>query len=321
MIVLAGSTNVTAYFSLRLAATGADATGLTITDLDLTYVRSGATPAAKVDATALGAANSAHADNQAIEVDAANQPGLYRVDWPDAAFAGGVREVILTVRHASCFTEHLRVELNLASAIWDADPASYDAFGTFGYYLDTLYNNSSASFIAGAVWDVNMDAHQLGDTSGEALMFAKDTLMDFDGSGVAVDTASQDAIANKVWSETPLDTYPGGTAGNILFMISDIANGAISPVCELQDNSITSFAIATSGANEIAAAVWDLANGVETGVTPRGALRLNTAALAGKVSGAGTATETFRNVGDTKSRIVSTVDASGNRTAVTTDVT
>jgi hypothetical protein len=111
MEVLAGSTDVTTYFKLRLAADGTAATGLTITDLDLQYVRSGATPAAKVDATALAAANSAHGDNQAIEVDATDQPALYRVDWPDAAFASGVREVILTVKHASIFTEELRVNL------------------------------------------------------------------------------------------------------------------------------------------------------------------------------------------------------------------
>jgi hypothetical protein len=111
MEVLAGSTDVTTYFKLRLAADGTAATGLTITDLDLQYVRSGATPAAKVDATALAAANSAHGDNQAFEVDGTDQPGLYRVDWPDAAFAASAREVILTVKHTSIFTEELRVNL------------------------------------------------------------------------------------------------------------------------------------------------------------------------------------------------------------------
>jgi len=186
MIVLAGSTNVTSYFSLRLAATGADATGLTITDLDLQYVRSGAAPAAKVDATALGAASSAHADNQAIEVDATDQPGLYRVDWPDAAFASGVREVILSVKHTSCFTEHLRVELNVASAVWDADPSSYDSFGTFGGYLDTLYNNSSSAFIAGAVWDTDATGHQFAGTFGATIGDQAASSLSIHGAAVAI---------------------------------------------------------------------------------------------------------------------------------------
>lgn len=112
MLVAGGATNVTTYFALRLAADGTAATGLTITNFDLQYVRSGAAPAAKVDATALAATDSAHADNKAIEIDATDQPGLYRVDWPDAAFAAGVPEVILTVKCATCFTEHLRVEID-----------------------------------------------------------------------------------------------------------------------------------------------------------------------------------------------------------------
>lgn len=65
--------------------------------------------------------------------------------------------------------------------------------------------------------------------------------------------------------------------------------------------------------------VLDRANGVESSLTVRGAVRLMLAALAGKVSGAGSGTETFRNVGDSKDRIVATVDSSGNRSAITTD--
>lgn len=99
------------YFQMRLLA-GGDATGLTIADFDLTYTRSGDTPAAKVDATALVAANTAHTDNYGIEVDPTDCPGLYRFDFPDAAFAVGVREVVLTVKHTSCFTESLRVCLD-----------------------------------------------------------------------------------------------------------------------------------------------------------------------------------------------------------------
>jgi hypothetical protein len=112
MIVQSGSTNVTTYFMLRNVADGQETTGATITDIDLQYVRSGAAPAAKVDATALAATNSAHAANKAIEVDATSSAGLYRVDWPDAAFAAGAREVILTVTLADSFVEPLRVELS-----------------------------------------------------------------------------------------------------------------------------------------------------------------------------------------------------------------
>jgi hypothetical protein len=109
MIVKGGSTDVTTYFQMRLL-TGGDATGLTISDFDMQYVRTRETAAAKADAVALAAANTAHTDNRGIEVDATDTPGLYRFDWPDAAFAAGT-EVVLTIKHTSCFTESLRVEL------------------------------------------------------------------------------------------------------------------------------------------------------------------------------------------------------------------
>lgn len=66
----------------------------------------------------------------------------------------------------------------------------------------------------------------------------------------------------------------------------------------------------------------DASDTIETGVTLRGALRLVLAALAGKISGGGTTTITVRNaVADSKARITATIDSSGNRTAVTTDLT
>lgn len=76
---------------------------------------------------------------------------------------------------------------------------------------------------------------------------------------------------------------------------------------------------AIPSANANADALLDRAAGVETGYTPRQALRLILSALAGKLSGAATATVSIRDVGDTKDRITATVDADGNRSAVTLD--
>lgn len=70
-----------------------------------------------------------------------------------------------------------------------------------------------------------------------------------------------------------------------------------------------------------ASTLLDLANGIETGLTPRQALRLISAAMAGKLSGATTTTITIRNTADSKNRITATVDADGNRSAVTYDLT
>jgi len=69
----------------------------------------------------------------------------------------------------------------------------------------------------------------------------------------------------------------------------------------------------------MADAILDRADGVETGKTLRQALRIMAAILAGKVSGAGSGTETFTGLDGATDRVEVAVDEDGNRTAVTFD--
>lgn len=70
--------------------------------------------------------------------------------------------------------------------------------------------------------------------------------------------------------------------------------------------------------NANADALLDRTDAIEAGVTVRGYMRVTGAMLAGVVSGAGTGTETFRNmVANSKDRVVITDDAAGNRSALT----
>ncbi len=64
--------------------------------------------------------------------------------------------------------------------------------------------------------------------------------------------------------------------------------------------------------------IWDEV--MEGTLTGRQTLRLNIGVLAGKSSGGGTSTLKFRDSGDAKDRVTATVDANGNRTAITLDV-
>ena len=43
-------------------------------------------------------------DKEAVEraIKKTDAPGLYRVDWPDACFAAGVKQVTLTVERGCC---------------------------------------------------------------------------------------------------------------------------------------------------------------------------------------------------------------------------
>ena len=58
---------------------------------------------------------------------------------------------------------------------------------------------------------------------------------------------------------------------------------------------------------------------VEGTTTLRKAVNLHSAVLAGKASGGGTNTITYRDLGDSKNRAVQTVDVDGNRSAVVND--
>jgi len=76
----------------------------------------------------------------------------------------------------------------------------------------------------------------------------------------------------------------------------------------------TGYRLSATGVDDI------LDEAVEGSYTLRQLLRLMAAVLAGKSSGGGTTTITFRNLEDDTNRVVATVDSSGNRTSVTLDL-
>ena len=75
--------------------------------------------------------------------------------------------------------------------------------------------------------------------------------------------------------------------------------------------------LSTAAAEAIADAHLDRADAIETGTTPRQAARYMAAILAGKTSGAGTDTEVFKGIGTNTTRVTASVNADGERSAVT----
>ncbi len=108
MKIPAGATNVSVYYYIQQDASGTSpgepVTGLLYSDIETggsaSYVRQGA---ARVDLTlvTLASASAAHSDGGFILVDDTNMPGVYRCDYPDAAFAAGVNIVICSIVVAS----------------------------------------------------------------------------------------------------------------------------------------------------------------------------------------------------------------------------
>lgn len=137
---------------------------------------------------------------------------------------------------------------------------------------------------------------------GEALSPVMDVRVTYDVR--VLDTATNDSFAY-VTNGTRIGCLSEATGPDFVFAQTN------SDVRTISDPSNFSPGELADGVGSIP---------IEAGLNLTEAIRLMLAALAGKVSGAETTTITFRNPADTKDRIVATVDASGNRTAVTTDV-
>lgn len=139
--------------------------------------------------------------------------------------------------------------------------------------------------------------------------------------------AVNEAGALPIWEDfmvLPANVYDSLIGGSDTLDVQVTGMGAnVITSSAINADAITATGLAADAANEIADALLNRANAIETGLTPVQSLRLIAAALAGKISGAGTETVTVRNaVADSKDRIVATTpDANGNRTAITVDLT
>jgi hypothetical protein len=90
------NTSVSLGFKL-IDTNGNDKTGVDVTALKLQFHRPGEAPSTATSLTLLASNTATFQAYGAREVDATNSPGLCRVDCPDAAFATGANEVVLTV--------------------------------------------------------------------------------------------------------------------------------------------------------------------------------------------------------------------------------
>ena len=126
-------------------------------------------------------------------------------------------------------------------------------------------------------------------------------------------------VSIAVWEALATNHNTAGTMGEKL---NDAGSAGNPWASLLVDNttvgSFGEFVQALSSASEISVELLQNTD-LCPGYTVQDAMRLMLAALAGKVSGAGTNTVRIRDINDTKDRITATVDSSGNRTALIVD--
>jgi len=147
-----------------------------------------------------------------------------------------------------------------------------------------------------------------------------------------IDDQGSHTSANINTSTTRLSTHPSAvpTVTSLDTGVYRIKWTGLSPALAVGDND-DRVTVEVNG--DIGGTAWSsyhvpvkivrrtLADGDIDGYTLEETLKLCLSALAGKVSGAGTGTVTFRSADDTANRIVASVDDDGNRTSITLDET
>lgn len=122
-----------------------------------------------------------------------------------------------------------------------------------------------------------------------------------------------------------IDTYNSGTGtGSVATAyISDPSGLAytVFGTAPADANFPIPATLSASERNAIADALLDRVDAIESGITPRGSLRLLTADAAGQITGADTATPSILNPSGSKTRILGAgVDSVGNRAQPTLDL-
>lgn len=313
------------------------------TDITASYWRQGEEPTA-ITLVALTDINSAWDSGgwkKAINIaGTVEQKGIYRLDLPNAMVATGADEVTLHVEHADgvyqalipleakgaaeLFNEIGASGANLTdiprldatvSSVTDAVAAALTTLqgllATLQGDTDNLQTRLPAALVNGRI-DASVGAMDTGVVTATAI--AADAIT---SAKIAADAIGSSELASSAVTEIQSGLATSTALETTSTLVGDLIN-AIGTPAQAGD----AMALTSGERTTLINALLDLANGIETGLTPRQAARLAVSALAGKLSGAGTSTEVFRNaVADSKNRITATVTEAGNRTAITTDLT
>ena len=113
-------------------------------------------------------------------------------------------------------------------------------------------------------------------------------------------------------------TQIGGVAQSATDL-KDFADAGYDPATNKVQGVVLTDTTTTNSDLVTAASVWTVA--MEGAITAKEQMNIQTAALAGKLSGGGTVNRVFRDLGDTKDRLTVVVDANYNRTSSVQDGT
>lgn len=168
-------------------------------------------------------------------------------------------------------------------------------------------------------------------TAGRTLDVSATGEAGIDWANIGAPTTSQNLSGTTISTAQVAASVAGNVGGNVTGSVGSVAGNVggnvggsvgsvIAPVTAGTVSDKTGYALSSAGNNAAADALLIRTDGIETGFTLQDAIRLVLSASTAELAGAATTTVTIRDINDTKNRITATVDANGNRTAVTYDV-
>lgn len=184
------------------------------------------------------------------------------------------------------------------------------------------YTRSSSSLAPNAVLIPSLPMEVSGSFTLTATNAQLDQVVQLLASGVLALTSNANLAAAVALEASSVFNL---TSSALLGGVIPIEGSSTMALSSNTTANALAFMIATAGGatplspEGLAASLLD-GNDIENGYTLRESIRLILAASAGKLSGAETTTVVIRDINDTVNRIVATVDANGNRTAVSKNV-
>jgi hypothetical protein len=315
--ILIGTTDRTilVFIPDPASTTGAGKTGLNAAALTVTYTRVETdNDVVHTDVTSsltdLSALTDAHSDWGLKEVSSTLSKGLYRLDIADAVFASGAWYAV--------------VQVTITSGTAAATPKAFRLVARNdldGVRLGLTALPNAAADAAGGLpisdaGGLDLDA-KLAATN-EVTAARMGALTDW------IDGGRLDLLLDAVKAKT--DQFAFGTANRVNAQVYGLEAAVITAAAiaasafteaKFAAGALTATVSADSFDQSIADALLDRTDGIESGVTLRQALRIIGAAAAGVLSGAATTNVVIKNMGGSTTRIDATVDADGNRSAVT----
>lgn len=213
----------------------------------------------------------------------------------------------------------------------DTDGIDFDGItGIHGFKVDLSDNTDAGFYAAGHDYTIVVSSITV-DSQTVSFVAATFSIQNRYVGGVALDAAGVRsavglASANLDTQLSTIDDFLDTEVAAIKAKTDNLpaSPAAVGSAMTLASGAITAAVVATDAidADALAANAVDeiLDEVVEGTLTMRQVLRLAIAFFSGKASGGGSTPVVFRDSTDAKNRISMTVDADGNRSAVTTDV-